>query len=83
MTARYLINDRDGKFAPAFNTAFRSESIEIVRTPYRAPTASAIAERWVGSVRRECLDHLLLVDQAHVRRVVGVYVAHYIQASEW
>ena len=54
--------------------------MEIVRTPYRAPTANAIAERWVGSVRRECLDHLLLVSEAHVHRVRGVYVAHYNQA---
>ena len=51
-----------------------------MRTPYRAPTANAIAERWVGSVRRECLDHLLLVNEAHLRRVLTVYVAHYNQA---
>ena len=54
--------------------------MEIVRTPYRAPKANAIAERWVGSVRRECLEHLLLVNEAHVRRVLSVYVAHYSQA---
>ncbi len=52
----------------------------MVRTPYRAPTANAIAERWVGSVRRECLDHLLIVNEAHLRRVLTAYVAHYNQA---
>ena len=59
---------------------FRSEGIEVVRTPYRAPKANAIAERWVGSVRRECLDHLLIVNEAHLRRVLAAYVAHYNQA---
>ena len=52
----------------------------MVKTPYRAPTANAIAERWVGSVRRECLDHLLIVSEGHLRRVLSTYVAHYNQA---
>ena len=51
-------------------------TVEIVRTPYRAPAANAVAERWVGSVRRECLDHLLIVSQAHLRRVLRAYVAY-------
>jgi putative transposase len=59
---------------------FRSEGIEVVHTPYRAPKANAIAERWVGSVRRECLDHLLIVGEAHLRRVLSAYVAHYNHA---
>ena len=80
ITARYLIHDRDGKFAPGFDAVFRSEGVEVVRTPYRAPTANAIAERWVGSVRRECLDHLLIVNEAHLRRVLSTYVAYYNQA---
>ena len=80
VAARYLLHDRDSKFAPAFDTVFRSEGIEIVRTPYRAPTANAVAERWVGSVRRECLDHLLTVNEAHLRRVLSAYVAHYNRA---
>ncbi len=49
--------------------------VAIVRTPYRAPTANAVAERWIGSVRRECLDHLLIVSEAHLRQVLGVYLA--------
>jgi putative transposase len=69
VTARYRIHDRDGKFVPAFDAVFRSEGGEVVQTPYRAPTANAIAERRVDSVRRECLDQLLLVNEAHLRRV--------------
>ncbi len=51
-----------------------------MRTPYRTPTANAVAERWIGSVRRECLDHLLIVSEAHLRHVLSVYVAHYNEA---
>jgi hypothetical protein len=80
ITARYLIHDRDRKFVPSFDAAFRSEGVEIGRTPYRAPPANAIAGRWIGSVRRECLDHLLIVSEAHLRHVLTVYVAHYNEA---
>ena len=80
IAARSLIHDRDSKFSPGFAAVFRSEGVEVVRTPYRAPSANAIAERWVGSVRRECLDHLLIVSEAHLRRVLTVYVGHYNQA---
>jgi putative transposase len=72
VAARYLIHDRDAKFAAGFDAVFRSEGVGVVRTPYRAPTANAVAERWVGSVRRECLDHL--------HRVLSTYVVHYNQA---
>ena len=51
-----------------------------MRTPYRAPKVNAIAERWVGSVRSECLDHLLIVNEAHLPRVLAAYVAHDNQA---
>ncbi len=80
LAARYLIHDRDSKFVPSFDTVFRSEGVEIVRTPYRAPTANAVAERWVGSVRRECLDHLLIVSEAHLRPVLTAYVTYYNEA---
>jgi putative transposase len=58
---RFLIHDRDTKFSQAFDNIFQSEGISIIRTPIRAPNANAHAERWVGSVRRECLDRLLIV----------------------
>jgi putative transposase len=80
VSPRFLIHDRDAKFSPAFDTVFASEGIEVVRTPYRTPTANAYAERWVGSVRAECLDHLLIVNEAHLRYVLAGYVAHYNQA---
>lgn len=78
--ARYLLRDRDSKFPPGFDAVFRSQGVEVVHTPYRAPAANAIAERWVGSVRRECLDHLLLVSEAHLRHVLTAYIKYYNEA---
>jgi putative transposase len=74
---RYLIRDRDSKFSAAFDEVFRSAGIAIIRTPIGAPKAKAQAERWVGSVRRECLDWLLIVGRKHLRRVLHVYTTHY------
>ena len=77
ITSRHLLHDRDGKFSPAFDTVFRSEGVTIIRTPYRAPNANAVAERWIRSVRQECLDHLLIISEAHLRQVLAVYVSFY------
>jgi putative transposase len=75
--ARFLIHDRDSKFSNVFDEVFRSEGIEIIRTPFRAPKANAFAERWVGTVRRDCLDWLLISSRGQLERVLSVYVDHY------
>jgi putative transposase len=68
--ARFLIHDRDGKFTRAFDEVFCSEGGEIIRTPFRAPKANAFAERWVGTVRRECLDWLLISSRRQLECVL-------------
>jgi putative transposase len=67
---RFLIRDRDTKFTRAFDDVWRSTGAEIICTPIRAPNANAVAERWVGTVRRECLDHLLIVGRQQLVRVL-------------
>ena len=74
---RFLIHDRDSKFTAAFDEVFRSEAIRIVRTPVRAPRANAYIERWIGSMRRECLDRLLIFNRRHLERVLPVYAHHH------
>ncbi len=72
----FLIHDRDAKFSGAFDEVFRSEGVEIIRTPIQAPKANAYAERFVGTVRRECLDWILIVGRCQLERVLRVYIDH-------
>jgi putative transposase len=74
---RFLIHDRDSKFSRAFDEVFKSERVEIIRTPFRAPNANAFAERWVGTIRRDCLDWLLIASRKQLEHVLRVYVEHY------
>jgi putative transposase len=72
-----LVRDRDAKFTAAFDLVFATEGIRILRTPVRAPRANAYAERWVGTVRREVLDRMLIFGCWQLRAVLGEYVDHY------
>jgi transposase InsO family protein len=74
---RFLIRDRDGKFPASFDTIFASEGLTVVRTPPWTPNANAVVERVVRSIRTECLDHLLIVNEAHLRSVLTHYAAYY------
>ena len=73
---RYLIRDRDRSYGGAFIGKARAIGIKTVLTAVRAPQANAIAERVVGTLRRECLDHLIIVNERHLRLVLREYVAH-------
>jgi transposase InsO family protein len=75
-----LIRDRDAKFSAAFDHVFTADGIRVVRTPVRAPKANAYAERWVRTVRAECLDWLLIRNRRHLDHVLAVYVEHYNSA---
>ena len=70
---RFLVRDRDSKFTRAFDKIFRSEAVRVLRTP----RANAYAERWIRTVRTECLDWLLILNRTHLERVLRVYVGHY------
>ncbi len=80
LPVRFLIHDRDTKFPAAFDTVFVTDGVTIIRTPYQAPKANAFAERWIRSVREECLDHLLIMNEWHLQRVLAEYVAYFNHA---
>src|SRR3954449_8068085 len=74
---RFLIRDRDRKFTAAFDEVFRAEGIRTVLTAAQAPRMNAIMERWVGTVRREILDRILIMNAAHLRKVLAEYETYF------
>jgi putative transposase len=76
-TPRYLIRDNDAKFGSHFEAVATGSGIAVLRTPIRAPRANAICERLLGSIRRECLDHVLILSEAHLRRILNEYVGYF------
>ena len=77
---KYLIRDRDAKFGPRFARVAATSGIKILETPYHTPRANAICERFLGSVRRECLDHLFILQEKQLHRVLRAYVQYFNQA---
>jgi putative transposase len=74
---RFLVRDRDAKFCRGFDDVVRAEGAEVLVTPVQAPNANAYAERWIRTVRAECLDWLLIVSRGHLEQVLRIYVRHY------
>ncbi len=74
---KFLIRDRDTKFIASFDTVFAAEGTRIVKCPVRAPRATAICERVIGTLRRECVDRMLILGRRHLEAVLAEYVEHY------
>ncbi len=74
---RFLIRDRDSKFTTVFDDVLAGTGVRIIKTPIRSPRANSFAGRYVGTLRRECLDHLLIYGERHLRRVLAEYAQHY------
>jgi putative transposase len=74
---QFLVRGRDTKFTASFDEVFRTEGIRVIKTPVRSPRANAIAKRFVGTARRECLDRFLIFSRRHLEQVIVEYVAHY------
>jgi hypothetical protein len=76
-TPRFLIRDRDSKFTRVFDDVFASDGTQVITTPVQAPNANAHAERWIRTVRQECLDWMLIWGRRHLERILDEYVRHY------
>jgi hypothetical protein len=76
-SVRFVLRGRDAKLCRAFDDVFGSEDAEVLLTPVPASNANAFAERWIGTVRAECLDWLLIVGRGHLEQILRVYVEHY------
>ena len=74
---RFLIRDRDSKFTAEFDQVFAGNGTRVIKTPVRSPRANSFAERYVGTLRRECLDHVLIYGEQHLRSVLAEYARHY------
>jgi hypothetical protein len=77
---RFLLRDRDAKFTRAFDEVLGGEGVRVIKLPYRAPRANSFAERWVGTARREALDHILIFGRRHLELVLREFIEHYEQA---
>jgi transposase InsO family protein len=76
---QFLIRDRDAKYSRPFDEVLRDEGVRVIRSPIRSPRANAFAERFVKTVRRECLDHILVCGERHLMRILREYISHYNQ----
>ena len=74
---KFLIRDRDSKFTRAFDDVFTGNGTRVIKTPVRSPRVNSFAERFVGTLRRECLDHVLILGERHLREVLAEYARHY------
>jgi transposase InsO family protein len=76
-TITFLLRDRDSRFTTAFDTVFTADGIRILTSPPRAPRANALCERMIGTLRRELLDKVLVVNERHLRRILTIYLHHF------
>ncbi len=78
--AKFLLRDRDSKFITSFDGVFKSEGVEVIQLPFRAPRANAYSERWVRTARREVTDRMLIFGRRHLEEVLGEFIDHYNHA---